>query len=47
MTAEKTPVFLLTGFLGSGKTTLLNKALKDPTLANTAVVTAADFFIAA
>src|ERR1051325_1204928 len=38
MTAEKTPVFLLTGFLGSGKTTLLNKALKDPTLANTAVV---------
>jgi G3E family GTPase len=38
MTAEKTPVFLLTGFLGSGKTTLLNKALKEPTLANTAVV---------
>jgi G3E family GTPase len=38
MTAERTPVFLLTGFLGSGKTTLLNKALKDPTLANTAVV---------
>jgi len=33
-----TPVFLLTGFLGSGKTTLLNKALKDPALANTAVV---------
>jgi G3E family GTPase len=38
MTAAKTPVFLLTGFLGSGKTTLLNKALKDPALANTAVV---------
>ena len=38
MTAEQTPVFLLTGFLGSGKTTLLNKALKDPALANTAVV---------
>jgi len=35
---EKTPVFLLTGFLGSGKTTLLNQALKDPALANTAVV---------
>jgi len=34
----KTPVFLLTGFLGSGKTTLLNRALRDPALANTAVV---------
>jgi len=34
----KTPVFLLTGFLGSGKTTLLNRALKEPSLANTAVV---------
>ncbi|HEX6317623.1 MAG TPA: GTP-binding protein [Burkholderiales bacterium] len=38
MSAAKTPVFLLTGFLGSGKTTLLNRALKEPTLANTAVV---------
>lgn len=38
MTAPKTPVYLLTGFLGSGKTTLLNKALKEPALANTAVV---------
>ena len=38
MSAEKTPVFLLTGFLGSGKTTLLNRALKEPALANTAVV---------
>jgi G3E family GTPase len=33
-----TPVAILTGFLGSGKTTLLNRALRDPTLANTAVV---------
>jgi G3E family GTPase len=32
------PVYLLTGFLGSGKTTLLNAALRDPALANTAVV---------
>jgi G3E family GTPase len=38
MSGAKTPVFLLTGFLGSGKTTLLNKALKEPALANTAVV---------
>ena len=38
MTAAKTPVFLLTGFLGSGKTTLLNAALRAPALANTAVV---------
>ena len=38
MSGAKTPVFLLTGFLGSGKTTLLNRALKDPALANTAVV---------
>ena len=34
----KTPVFLLTGFLGSGKTTLLNAALREPAMANTAVV---------
>lgn len=33
-----TPVTILTGFLGSGKTTLLNKAMRDPTMANTAVV---------
>jgi G3E family GTPase len=32
------PVFLLTGFLGAGKTTLLNAALREPALANTAVV---------
>jgi G3E family GTPase len=38
MSAAKTPVFLLTGFLGSGKTTLLNGALRVPALANTAVV---------
>jgi G3E family GTPase len=33
-----TPVSILTGFLGSGKTTLLNRALRDPQMANTAVV---------
>jgi G3E family GTPase len=33
-----TPVTVLTGFLGSGKTTLLNRALRDPAMANTAVV---------
>ncbi|TAK82567.1 MAG: GTP-binding protein [Betaproteobacteria bacterium] len=38
MTAAKTPVFLLTGFLGSGKTTLLNAALRTPAMENTAVV---------
>ena len=38
MAAERTPVYLLTGFLGSGKTTLLNAALRDPALAHTAVV---------
>ena len=34
----QTPVTILTGFLGSGKTTLLNRALRDPSMANTAVV---------
>ena len=38
MSAERIPVYLLTGFLGSGKTTLLNAALRDPALANTAVI---------
>ena len=38
MNAGKTPVYLLTGFLGAGKTTVLNRALKEPALANTAVV---------
>ncbi len=33
-----TPVTILTGFLGSGKTTLLNRALRDPSMAKTAVV---------
>jgi G3E family GTPase len=33
-----TPVILLTGFLGSGKTTLLGRLLKDPALADTAVL---------
>jgi G3E family GTPase len=33
-----TPVTILTGFLGSGKTTLLNRTLRDPAMANTAVV---------
>jgi G3E family GTPase len=38
MSASRIPVYLLTGFLGSGKTTLLNAALRDPALANTAVI---------
>jgi G3E family GTPase len=32
------PFTVLTGFLGAGKTTLLNRLLKDPTLADTAVI---------
>jgi len=32
------PLTLLTGFLGAGKTTLLNALLKDPALADTAVI---------
>jgi G3E family GTPase len=32
------PVSVLTGFLGAGKTTLLNRMLKDPALADTAVI---------
>ncbi len=34
----RTPVTLVTGFLGSGKTTLMNRALRDATMARTAVV---------
>ena len=33
-----TPVHVLTGFLGSGKTTLLGRLLRDPALADTAVL---------
>jgi G3E family GTPase len=33
-----TPVTLITGFLGSGKTTLLQRLLRDPALADTAVL---------
>ncbi len=32
------PMSVLTGFLGSGKTTLLNRILKDPAMADTAVI---------
>jgi len=36
--AESTPVTVLTGFLGAGKTTLLNHLLRQPEMANTAVL---------
>jgi G3E family GTPase len=32
------PLTMLTGFLGAGKTTLLNRLIKDPALAETAVI---------
>jgi G3E family GTPase len=35
---EPIPLAVLTGFLGAGKTTLLNRLLKDPALAETAVI---------
>ena len=34
----KTPVSVITGFLGSGKTTLINSLLKNPRMAETAVL---------
>ena len=35
---DKTPVFILSGFLGSGKTTLLNELLQSADLSGTAVI---------
>jgi len=38
MTVHRTPVWLLTGWLGSGKTTLLSAWLRDPALADAALI---------
>lgn len=38
MRYDPIPVSVLTGFLGAGKTTLLNRLLKDPDMADTAVI---------
>src|SRR6266853_261500 len=36
--AERLPVSLITGFLGSGKTTLLNRLVRQPEMADSAVI---------
>ena len=38
MAADRTPVWLVTGYLGAGKTTLLARWLAEPALANVALV---------
>ncbi|WP_208435464.1 CobW family GTP-binding protein [Bartonella phoceensis] len=38
MKIKRIPLTLITGFLGSGKTTLLNRMLRDPLLAESAVI---------
>lgn len=38
MALERIPVSILTGFLGAGKSTLLNRLLKDPDMADAAII---------